>query len=104
MNPERREFELLGKVESVFSIPGRGTVIVPTWLSDLKVKVGDAIQLRSSDGQTKSTRTIALEFLKTETGSRAGFMLGNDVQKDEIADRAEIWLAAREEVAGPTSR
>ena len=74
MNPERRELELLGKVESVFSIPGRGTVIVPIWQSDVKVRAGDAIQFRSSDGQIRNARITAVEFLKTETGSRAGFM------------------------------
>jgi translation elongation factor EF-Tu-like GTPase len=104
MNPEHREFELLGKVETVFSIPGRGTVIVPIWQSDLKVKVRDVIQLRITNGQIRNTRIIAVELLKTEEGSRAGFMLPNDVPKNEVAEGAEIWLALKDDVVAPTSR
>jgi len=94
MNPEPREFKFLGTVEAVFSITGRGVVIVPVWLSThLTVRNGDPVQLRRADGKFKNTRITSVEFLKRAgEGCQCAFMLPTDVAKDEITDGMEIWV------------
>lgn len=85
--------KLLAKIDTVFEIRGRGVVIVPVWLSDLKVRVGTTIQLRSANGNIKDTEIAAIEFLKSKgQGGRIAFMLRKDVQREEIAEGMEIWL------------
>ena len=84
---------LLAKVEAVFTIPGRGTVIVPEGLSDLGVRNGDPISLRAPDGQTKNTHITAVESLNQGPGKprRPAFMLPVEVAKQEVAQGTEIW-------------
>ena len=64
MSPERNEFKFLGTVEAVFSISGRGVVIVPVGVSDLGLGIGDSIQLRAP----------------------------LEVAKEKIVDGMEIWI------------
>lgn len=93
MNPEPRELKLLGTIEAVFSITGRGTVIVPIWVGDVKVRVGDAIQLRALDGKRRDTRVYGVELIKPQKGScQAAFILAPDIAKEEIVDGMEIWI------------
>jgi hypothetical protein len=93
MRHEHSELQLLGKIEAVFSVPGRGTVIVPIWTSELLVRVGNPIQLRASDGKTIDTRINGVDFIKNQTGpSQMAFMLPLDVDKKEIVDGMEIWI------------
>ena len=105
MNPEHKEFKFLGRVETVFSVATRGTVIIPIWLSsDLKVRNGDPIQLRAPDGQIKNTRITSVEFVKREREScQYAFMLPKDVAKSEVAEGAEIWLAVENTVPSTTN-
>jgi translation elongation factor EF-Tu-like GTPase len=66
---------LVAKVESFFRISGRGAVIVPAWVSDLKVKAGDTIQLRSSNGRVRDTRIAGVELLRrADGGCRSAFL------------------------------
>jgi hypothetical protein len=84
---------LPGKVESVFTVANRGTVIVPLWLSDSKVRDGYAVQLRNPNNQPRNTRILSVEFLKGEGKScRAAFLFPTDIYKDEIEVGAEIWI------------
>ena len=85
---------LLAKVEDAFTIPGRGTVIVPIWFSDLKVRSGDSIQLRAPSGQIKDTQIVAIElaYQGSGKGSRAAFILPRDVRKEDVREGTEIWL------------
>jgi hypothetical protein len=71
---------LIAKVESFFTLTGRGAVIVPIWLSDLRVKVGDPVQLRSPNGRVKDTRIAGVELLKPTNGEcRTAFLLSREI-------------------------
>lgn len=86
--------KLLGKAESVFEVSTRGTVIVPAWLSDVKVRNGIPIQLRSPNGSTTNTRIASVEMLKVAGGPcRAAFMLRPDIRKQELQEGSEIWIS-----------
>ncbi len=93
MSPEHKELRLLGKVEHVFSITGRGVVIVPLGSSDLGLHRGDSIQLRAPGGQVRRTSIAALESMNQGQGRprRPALMLPVDVAKDEIMEGMEIW-------------
>jgi hypothetical protein len=86
--------KLLGRVESVFEIPGRGAVIAVVWLSDLKVRNGDPIQLRDPGGRATNTNILSVESLNQGPGKsrRTAFLLPGDVAKREIAEGDEIWV------------
>jgi hypothetical protein len=91
---------LLAKVETVFSVPGRGIVIVPAGLPDLKVRDGDQVQLRVPNGCTRDTCITAVESMNQGPGKprRPAFMLPLGIEKHEIVEGTEIWLPeAREE-------
>jgi hypothetical protein len=87
--------KLLGRVESVFEIPGRGAVIAVVWLSDLKVRNGDPIQLRAPSGRATNTTILSVESLSQGSGKsrRTAFLLPGDVAKREITEGDEIWVA-----------
>jgi thiamine monophosphate synthase len=75
-------------------ISGRGAVIVPVWLSDIRIKAGDAIQLRSP-GRVKDTRIAAVELLKQAGGEgRTAFLLSREIviARDELVEGTEIWV------------
>jgi translation elongation factor EF-Tu-like GTPase len=88
---------LFAKVESVFQISGRGTVIVPAFLSEILVRVGSQIQLRVPDGKVKDTHITAVEFLSDLGTSRLAFMLPRDVAQRDVPEGTEIWLAEIQE-------
>jgi translation elongation factor EF-Tu-like GTPase len=85
--------KFLGTIEIIFTVQGRGTVIVPIWHSDVKIRVGDRIHLRSSDGRIRDTKIAGVEMLKPVSEKcRASFILAPDVQKAEVTEGMEIWL------------
>jgi len=90
--------KLLGRVESVFEIPGRGAVIAVVWLSDLKVRKGDPIQLRAPGGRSTNTVILSVESLNQgpDESRRTAFLLPPDVAKREIAAGDEIWVVEGE--------
>ena len=83
---------LLAKVEAVFQVSGRGTVIVPAFVSDLRVRVGSPIQLRNPGGQVRDTLITAVEFLSDLDKCRLAFMLPRDIAKQDVPEGTEIWL------------
>jgi hypothetical protein len=88
---------LFAKVESVFQISNRGTVIVPAFLSEILVRVGSRIQLRVPDGKVRDTHITAVEFLSGLGASRLAFMLPRDVAQQDVPEGTEIWLAEIQE-------
>jgi translation elongation factor EF-Tu-like GTPase len=85
--------QLLAKVDDVFTISGRGVVVVPIWLSELKIKVGDSVQLRTPGGQVRNTRIAGVEMAKQVGGCRAAFMLARDIAKEDVVQGTEIWVS-----------
>ena len=93
---------LFAKVDSSFEITGRGCVVVPTFLSELLVRVGCPIQLRTPNGLVKDTHISAVEFLSGLNETRLSLMLPRDVAKQDVPKGTEIWLTeAREQSETP---
>jgi hypothetical protein len=84
---------LVAKVEAVFTITGRGVVIVPAFLSEHRAHSGESIQLRRADGCVKNTSISSIESLNLGSGKRRpAFMLTRDIAKTDIAEGDEIWV------------
>ena len=83
---------LLAKVESVFQISGRGTAVVPVFLSHFRVRVGSPIQLRIPGGRVRDTHIASVEFVTGLDRSRLAFMLPRDIAKQDAPEGTEIWL------------
>jgi hypothetical protein len=85
------------RVHKVFEIPSRGVVLVlpKDWGSDLRIRVGDRIQLRTPEARVFDTRIHAVELIKTTDGCLAGIMLPREIAKSEIPTQAEIWPSER---------
>ena len=84
----------LSKVEIVFSVPTRGCVVVPIALTDpnLRVKAGDAVQLRGPNG-CLDVHVGAIEWLtRRDEGCRFGLLLAEDIDCSKIGPDAEIWV------------
>jgi hypothetical protein len=83
----------LSKMEHAFSVTTRGCVVVPVALTDpdLRVKAGDAVQLRSANG-TLDARVAGIEWLTGRSGCRFGFLLSKDIDCSQIPPDAEIWV------------
>ena len=83
---------LLGEVESVFSISGRGTVVVPTLVDDFLLHVGDQLQIRSSDGRIMDGHITGVEFTQ-HPGKRCrlALLLSKNITRDDISAGAELW-------------
>lgn len=84
---------LLGKVESVFRISGRGAVVVLARLSDLRIKIGDRVQLRTPEGCIGDGPIAGIEFMKRENGPCCeALLLRGGAASVEIPKDAEIWV------------
>ena len=89
---------LFAKVEDAFSISGRGCVIVFKPLSDVNLRVGTPIQLRTQDGQIKDTYVAGIErvtyslLASLEDRSKVGIMLPREITKKDTPPGTEIWL------------
>jgi translation elongation factor EF-Tu-like GTPase len=85
----------LFKIEEVFEISGRGCAIVPALAegADFKIRLQDAIQLRTPEGRTRNTHISSVEFLKPEVGTcRMAIMLPSDVLKQDVPKGTDVWL------------
>jgi hypothetical protein len=84
------------KVEDIFTIPGRGCVIVPATPSldlDFRLHANDPIQLRNPNGEVFDTRIVAIELAKPVKGAcRMAFMLPKEIAKSNAPTGTEIWL------------
>lgn len=82
------------KVEQSFTVRGRGRVIVPASVANRNVRVrnGDAIQLRTLNGNAIETRIVSVESVKETSGSRLALLLPLELGIGDIAAGTEIWV------------
>jgi hypothetical protein len=81
-------------VEDVFTIAGRGCVVVPVIPSDVSFEIhnGDSIQLRNSSGVVNAN-IASVELLKPVAGPcRMAFLLSGDISKSDVPSETEIWV------------
>jgi hypothetical protein len=99
---------LIGKVSDTFEIKGRGLIVstdttVERLHKDLKLKIGDPIEIRVDGVAVLPSKVAGLEMCDPWTAQRSfGFLL-RDLRKDDVPLGAEIWtieLGHREESAG----
>jgi hypothetical protein len=86
--------EFLSKIETVFSVPTRGWVVMPFAFTnpDLRVKAGDVIQLRDSK-RCLDARVDRVEWLtRSDGGCHFGFLLSKEIDCSQIGPDAEIWV------------
>jgi len=84
---------LLAKVEAVFTVTGRGVVVVPAFLTEYRAHSGEPVQLRRADGHVRNTNIFSVESLNLGSGKRRpAFMLASDIAKTDIAEGDEIWI------------
>jgi hypothetical protein len=88
--------EFLSKVESTFTVFGRGLVLIPEEpATDFRIRVGTPIELRTADGRSITTHITGVELLKPSTG-RCGMaiLITREIGKDEVPLGTEIWYVA----------
>jgi hypothetical protein len=86
------------RVQDVFSVSGRGTVLVlpDNWGTDLQIRVGEKIQLRTPDGRVFDTQINGVEFVKRAAGACvAGIILPREISRSDIPETTEIWLSEK---------
>ena len=84
----------LFRVADVFSIRGRGVVIVATVArDDLKLRVGDPIELVGADGFRRRTEVRVIEMPMVPAGACPPFvfLVGTEVEKADVEVGAEVW-------------
>jgi len=87
----------LAKVESAFSIFGRGIVLVPEEPEgDFRIRIGTPIQLRTAGGHIRDTHITGVESLhgRKEDGtkfSRMAILITRDITKQAVPRGTEIW-------------
>jgi len=97
------EGECFSKIETTFSIPGRGIVIVPEEPNgDFRIRIGTQVQLRNPNGQTRETHITGVELLsgRQDDGpkfSRLAILVTRDIAKEDVPVGSEIWYT-REDV------
>jgi hypothetical protein len=84
--------KLFAKIEQIFTISGRGCVIVPAGLVfPFSLRANDSIQLRGPGG-VMDTRIAAIESLNVKPGPRrVAFLLPLDIAKSDVSSATEIW-------------
>ena len=84
--------KLFAKIEHVFTVSGRGCVIVPAGLIfPFSLHTNDPIQLRSPGGEI-DTRIVAVESLNVKLGPRrVAFLLPAEIAKSDVSSATEIW-------------
>ena len=84
----------LSKLETAFTVPTRGCVIVPVAFTnpDIRVKPGDAVQLRGPNGCVESHITAVENLVRDSAGFQFGFLLSDDLDCSTIPVDAEIWI------------
>jgi len=81
---------LLSRIQDIFTVAGRGCVIVPFAITT-KVHNGDAVQLRSAEGNVVDARIKGIEMIKMLSGPcRVGLLLSENVAMRDIPLNAEI--------------
>ncbi len=92
--------EFLSKIESTFTVWGRGLVVVPEdQKGDFKIRVGTQVQLRTPDGRSLATRITGVEFLKPLTGNCCmAILLTRDLATEDVPVGTEIWYVREENI------
>ena len=83
------------RVQEVFEINGHGTVLVlpKEWGSDVRIRIGDNIQLRTPEGKVFDTRIHGVELVKTtDKGCVGAITLPGEISSSDIPKLTEIWL------------
>ena len=90
---------LLGQIEDVFRITGRGVVVTLDFSesldSNLRFHVGDKIELRDRNGSVAETEIKGIEFLKPlvfRKHGNIGFTFSPEVRFEDLNKGMEIWL------------
>ena len=88
--------QLLFRVDDVFTIRGRGVVVVVDvveWPADIRLRVGDPIEVVRTDGSRRRTeaRSIELMHMTDPTRRPVGVLLGPEVIKADVEVGAEVW-------------
>jgi translation elongation factor EF-Tu-like GTPase len=85
--------KLLASVEHVFWISGRGVVVLPVFLSELRAQAGDSVQLRSANGKIKDASIVSVESANQGSGRRrTAFILSREVANEDVEKGMEVWL------------
>jgi hypothetical protein len=85
------------KVETSFSVGGRGCAIIPgTANVDFRIRAGNSIQLRTPEGRVLDTCIGAVEFAKTVDGTRLAIVLPAPLTRADVPDGTEIWLVQQQ--------
>ncbi|HWG44582.1 MAG TPA: hypothetical protein VN688_17520 [Gemmataceae bacterium] len=85
---------LIGMVSDTFAIKGRGVVVATDTTyeqlpQDLKLKVGDPIELRNNGVVILRTNVAGLAPWTPK--QLFGFLLPRDVSKEDVPVGAEVW-------------
>lgn len=89
---------IIGKVDDTFDITNRGVVLVTDTQyaqlpRELKLKVGDRIELRIDGAAVLTTSVAGIEHCDPWTPRQLfGFLLPRDVAKEDVPAGAEVWL------------
>lgn len=83
-------------------MPTRGCVIVPVALTNpnVRVKPGDAVQLRSPNGCVDAYICAIERLVRDSAGYQFGFLLSGDLDCSAIPTDAEIWIDQNQIVSG----
>jgi hypothetical protein len=84
----------LSKIEAAFTVPKRGCAVVPVNLTDrdLRVKAGDAVQIRGPNGRLDARIGSIERLVRRDNGCCIAFLLLGDIDRSQIGPAAEIWI------------
>jgi hypothetical protein len=106
MEPPKAQGSCAARVRELFEIRGRRLVVVTDvaikdWPLRLRVRAGDAIQIRNRAGPPIDTTIAGIEHLDPYSPEREmTFMLAPGLTKSMVEIGAELWFPA---APGPTS-
>jgi hypothetical protein len=84
---------LLAKVDSVFTLSGRGSVLATIRCSTDPVRRGDKIQLRPASGEVIDCEILAIELIKKVEGPcQEAYMVPGHLPQTRVPVGTEIWL------------
>ena len=91
--------EFFSKIESIFTVTGRGCVIVPAIPEGLAfpftLRTNDPIQLRGPAGAI-NTHIASISSLNVKPGPRRlAIVLPGEIAKSDVSLEAEIWAERR---------
>jgi hypothetical protein len=84
----------LAKIETAFIVPKRGCAVVPVALPDpdLRVKPGDAVQIRGPNGRLDARIGSVERLVRRDNGCCVAFLLSGEIERSQIGPDMEIWI------------